>query len=349
MTLVNLLVIVGVGSVVLGRKDVTAIARFTGRLTGQAAGYISAMRSKFSAFTETSELTDLHREVRGTLSQLEAIRHDLQYGGSMSSVVANRALSVVLPAGNMSSELPASNRQPEALASSDPAQYPRQPMPLPLQQQQQQQLNDVPNSVKRPRDAATSSPPAALDTAALAGTATQHPSPPEYTRGVGQAQLFPALTAVHFSAGGDVGGDTPLVGDARFDSNAYAAYQQLFDVPGGSFAPAFSSQRQQGALDTTAVAEQQVRGSNQQREQLPSSDSIRYQPAANGIEEQARGSRPEQHEQHQASCGSVPQSTSEQNSMAQQFSEFLKTPEAHRILSAAVRHAADRREDQPGD
>lgn len=44
---------------VAGRKDVTMIARFAGRMTGQAAGYVSAIRSKFSAFTETSELTDV--------------------------------------------------------------------------------------------------------------------------------------------------------------------------------------------------------------------------------------------------------------------------------------------------
>lgn len=46
-----------------GRKDVTTIARFAGRMTGQAAGYVSAIRSKFSAFTETSELTDVRTEL----------------------------------------------------------------------------------------------------------------------------------------------------------------------------------------------------------------------------------------------------------------------------------------------
>eukprot|EP00208_Stichococcus_sp_RCC1054_P006346 CAMPEP_0206142548 /NCGR_PEP_ID=MMETSP1473-20131121/17347_1 /ASSEMBLY_ACC=CAM_ASM_001109 /TAXON_ID=1461547 /ORGANISM="Stichococcus sp, Strain RCC1054" /LENGTH=62 /DNA_ID=CAMNT_0053537587 /DNA_START=36 /DNA_END=221 /DNA_ORIENTATION=+ len=52
----EILVIFAVGTVALGHKDITGAARLAGRLTGQAAGYLSAARSKFSSFTQTAEL-----------------------------------------------------------------------------------------------------------------------------------------------------------------------------------------------------------------------------------------------------------------------------------------------------
>jgi hypothetical protein len=54
----------------------------------------------------------------------------------------------------------------------------------------------------------------------------------DYLPGISIAQTFPALTSVHFSAEGS--NKSLLVGDEGFDANAYAAYQQLFDVPGAA-------------------------------------------------------------------------------------------------------------------
>ena len=78
------------------------------------------------------------------------------------------------------------------------------------------------------------------------------PKTQQWQPGVGRAEALPALTSMHFSADGSA--LPALVGDQGFDSTAYAAYQGLFDVPGGRHPPSFVAQRE-GAAATASPAE----------------------------------------------------------------------------------------------
>lgn len=78
------------------------------------------------------------------------------------------------------------------------------------------------------------------------------PEVQQWQPGVGLAEALPALTSVHFS--GDGSASPALVGDQGFDSTAYAAYQGLFDVPGGRYPPPFVAQREAAAA-TASPAE----------------------------------------------------------------------------------------------
>lgn len=78
------------------------------------------------------------------------------------------------------------------------------------------------------------------------------PESQQWQPGVGRVEALPALTSVHFS--GDGSGSPALVGDQGFDTAAYAAYQGLFDVPGGRYPPPFVAQREAAAA-TASPAE----------------------------------------------------------------------------------------------
>jgi hypothetical protein len=96
----------------------------------------------------------------------------------------------------------------------------------PLQQQQQQTLPAKPSQHHLTQGAAAGEHDLQLPAPAA-------PAP------AGKAMALPALSSLHFATGssGSAAADH-LVGDPSFDSAAYAAYQALFDVPAGQYAPA---------------------------------------------------------------------------------------------------------------
>ncbi|KAK9819727.1 hypothetical protein WJX72_001678 [[Myrmecia] bisecta] len=76
----ELLVYLVVAAVVIGPKDLPKVARAAGRLTGQAASYVSTARSRMLTFAEETELTKLHQEMQESMHQLQAIRAELRSG-----------------------------------------------------------------------------------------------------------------------------------------------------------------------------------------------------------------------------------------------------------------------------
>ncbi|DBA84246.1 hypothetical protein WJX79_005401 [Trebouxia sp. C0005] len=115
----ELLLIVGLGSVVLGPKDLPRVARYAGQATGRAAAYLTMARSKFARFSEEAQLDKLHAEMQQSMQQLSAIQSELR--GNINFMnpgpVAQRALRMQRPAST-DEDSPASSS-----AGFDPAQY----------------------------------------------------------------------------------------------------------------------------------------------------------------------------------------------------------------------------------
>ncbi|GAQ89750.1 hypothetical protein KFL_005580020 [Klebsormidium nitens] len=146
----ELAAILVVGAVAFGPKDLPVIARAAGRLTGQAVGYVSALRSRAQTFAEKTQLDELHKELQQTMSQLEAIRYEIRTGanilvpGSMTNRLATRAVEAanarVGGAGNAQTTVTASSvsvesTEPPASASMASPDSPSTSMSSHFQQQ----------------------------------------------------------------------------------------------------------------------------------------------------------------------------------------------------------------------
>ncbi|KAF5185018.1 hypothetical protein FRX31_025394 [Thalictrum thalictroides] len=62
----------------LGPKDLPIIARTVGRLAGRSIGYVQLARGQFSNVMEQSQANQVHKELKETIAQLEAIRHEVR-------------------------------------------------------------------------------------------------------------------------------------------------------------------------------------------------------------------------------------------------------------------------------
>lgn len=54
------------------------IARTAGRLAGRAIGYVQVARGQFESVMQQSQARQVHKELQDTMSQLEAIRHEIR-------------------------------------------------------------------------------------------------------------------------------------------------------------------------------------------------------------------------------------------------------------------------------
>eukprot|EP00898_Chlorokybus_atmophyticus_P001917 jgi/Chlat1/2726/Chrsp182S08759 len=75
--------LLGVGAVVFGQKDLPVIARAAGKVSGRALGYIYRVRQSFDSFAERNQLNELHQELQQGLQQLNAIRDEIRGGVSV--------------------------------------------------------------------------------------------------------------------------------------------------------------------------------------------------------------------------------------------------------------------------
>lgn len=66
-----------------GPKDIVIIGRAAGRLTGKAVGYIQNARGHIAPIMQRNEINTVHKELRETMAQLEAIRHEMRTGISI--------------------------------------------------------------------------------------------------------------------------------------------------------------------------------------------------------------------------------------------------------------------------
>ncbi|KAK9902249.1 hypothetical protein WJX75_009429 [Coccomyxa subellipsoidea] len=92
----EIIVTTAVLAVCIGPKELPLIAKTTGRLTGQAAAFLSRSRSQWQKFAEENEIAQLHREMQESLGQLRAIQNELRYGPHIMNPgpLAQRALKL---------------------------------------------------------------------------------------------------------------------------------------------------------------------------------------------------------------------------------------------------------------
>ncbi|KAG0612913.1 hypothetical protein M758_6G062000 [Ceratodon purpureus] len=75
--------ILGASAALFGPKDIVIIGRAAGRMTGKAVGYIQNARGHIAPIMQRSEINTVHKELRETMAQLEAIRHEMRTGISI--------------------------------------------------------------------------------------------------------------------------------------------------------------------------------------------------------------------------------------------------------------------------
>ncbi|KZV54365.1 hypothetical protein F511_03620 [Dorcoceras hygrometricum] len=74
----ELFLIVGAAVALVGPKDLPIISRTMGRLAGRAIGYVQVARGQFESVMQQSQARQVHKELQDTISQLEAIRHEIR-------------------------------------------------------------------------------------------------------------------------------------------------------------------------------------------------------------------------------------------------------------------------------
>ncbi|CAM6104886.1 unnamed protein product [Calypogeia fissa] len=81
----ELLLMLGAAVALFGPKDIPIVARAAGRFVGKAVGYIQSARGQLDDVMKRSQVDQVHKELRETMAQLEAIRHEIRSGMSISN------------------------------------------------------------------------------------------------------------------------------------------------------------------------------------------------------------------------------------------------------------------------
>ncbi|XP_050218224.1 uncharacterized protein LOC126668993 [Mercurialis annua] len=82
----ELFLLVGATAALIGPKDLPIISRTAGRLAGRAIGYVQLARSQFDNVMQQSQASQVHKELKDAMAQLEAIRYEMR---SISMLNAN--------------------------------------------------------------------------------------------------------------------------------------------------------------------------------------------------------------------------------------------------------------------
>ncbi|XP_027180843.1 uncharacterized protein LOC113779459 [Coffea eugenioides] len=88
----ELFLIIGATAALIGPKDLPIIARTAGRLAGRAIGYVQVARGQFDSVMQQSQARQVHKELQDTISQLEAIRHEIRTISFMNPGPLTRSL-----------------------------------------------------------------------------------------------------------------------------------------------------------------------------------------------------------------------------------------------------------------
>ncbi|XP_020589027.1 uncharacterized protein LOC110030590 [Phalaenopsis equestris] len=96
----ELFVIIGATAALIGPKDLPFIAKAAGRLTGRAVGYVQIARGQFESVMQQSQVNQVHKELKDTMAQLEAIRYEIRSISVMNPVPFTRILENVEPPAN---------------------------------------------------------------------------------------------------------------------------------------------------------------------------------------------------------------------------------------------------------
>ncbi|XWS13766.1 hypothetical protein CRYUN_Cryun36dG0066300 [Craigia yunnanensis] len=69
---------IGATVALVGPKDLPKIVRTTGRLAGRSIGYVQLARGQFDNVMQQSQARQVHKELLDTMTQLDAIRHEIR-------------------------------------------------------------------------------------------------------------------------------------------------------------------------------------------------------------------------------------------------------------------------------
>ncbi|KAK1379174.1 sec-independent protein translocase protein TatB [Heracleum sosnowskyi] len=74
----QLLLLIGAVVAFTGPKDFPRVSRIAGRMAGRAIGYVQLARGQFDVIMHQSQAQQVHKELKDTMAQLEAIRHEIR-------------------------------------------------------------------------------------------------------------------------------------------------------------------------------------------------------------------------------------------------------------------------------
>ncbi|XP_074379064.1 uncharacterized protein LOC141720518 isoform X2 [Apium graveolens] len=74
----QLLLLIGAVVAFTGPKDFPRVSRIAGRMAGRAIGYVQLARGQFDVIMHQSQAQQVHKELKETMAQLEAIRHEIR-------------------------------------------------------------------------------------------------------------------------------------------------------------------------------------------------------------------------------------------------------------------------------
>ncbi|KAJ4969277.1 hypothetical protein NE237_015978 [Protea cynaroides] len=74
----ELFLLLGATAALIGTKDLPIIARTAGKLAGRAIGYVQLARGQLENVMQQSQASQVHRELKETMEQLEAIRYEIR-------------------------------------------------------------------------------------------------------------------------------------------------------------------------------------------------------------------------------------------------------------------------------
>ncbi|KAJ7292295.1 hypothetical protein O6H91_07G024000 [Diphasiastrum complanatum] len=79
----EVVLVLGAAVAFFGPKDIPVIARALGRLSGKAVGHVRAARGQLDDIMQRTQVDQVHKDLQETMSQLEAIRHEIRSGMSI--------------------------------------------------------------------------------------------------------------------------------------------------------------------------------------------------------------------------------------------------------------------------
>lgn len=74
----ELFLLLGATAALIGPKDLPIIARAAGKLAGRSIGYVQLARGQFDTIMQQNQARQVHKELKDTIAQLEAIRHEVR-------------------------------------------------------------------------------------------------------------------------------------------------------------------------------------------------------------------------------------------------------------------------------
>ncbi|XP_058781556.1 uncharacterized protein LOC131655769 isoform X1 [Vicia villosa] len=74
----EIFLLLGATAALIGPKDLPIISRTAGRIAGRAVAYVQLARGQVQSVMQQSQANQLHKELHGLMSQVDAIKHEVR-------------------------------------------------------------------------------------------------------------------------------------------------------------------------------------------------------------------------------------------------------------------------------